>query len=719
MKTVHWQVPFQSYNGTAYRIDIYATGTVSTPEVLMGADGVFATDEDNNDDYFTPVRTQTGTLRLVDPDGTLMERLLPQNNLDHPLRLVNVQTGAVEWQGFLGCEAYSQQYTARPQELTLSVISVLEAMKSAELDPSMGTLMKIRNMLYTVLHHVETAGQGDLTMLGNVYYPADSFRILFKFIDTAALFDQREICNENSVRYEVQGMSAHDVLERLCRFMGWTAHEVGQDIYLTKPGKGLYYVTLAALNTTAPDSTYEQYVQQPATIQPTNMRSLTYKGDNHKKSITQGAKAVEVVAKVDIRNLNLKIPGFPSGNTATAKYKQLHTDYIYLLPSNQLQAYGDVNFSFWRANMRWYYGHIETSAATSLAQTLTYMYAGSNPTWDRARPNISTLYNFYTGAFHARVAFDDGQQTAHDTKDGIYAVFLPHTIEYNDSTGSFDFNPSNFDAIFSMDSVLSMRFPAGYINLNMAMNMLRATGYNESYVDHSDSINNTWKMMFELKFGTQYWNGTAWQNTRCQFVADMKKNNFVSNWDNTKGILETEGLLIPVNESMSGVIKFGLWPAISRTTYSSTDLPLEAFITRMDATYIPLQSVEASDRKENHYRKVLGLQFRDEVTIDCELASDLNNRPSPSLILNDSTHPMQRLTYTTASGNVDKRPEIELLERMERYYGANRRTVELEVQESPNPASVVTGYDNLQYTPVAVKHDWQEDKTTVTCMEAE
>ena len=114
---------------------------------------------------------------------------------------------------------------------------------------------------------------------------------------------------------------------------------------------------------------------------------------------------------------------------------------------------------------------------------------------------------------------------------------------------------------------------------------------------------------------------------------------------------------------------------------------------------------------------MLDLNFKDEITIDCNLASNLSNYPSPSIILDDLTNTMKQLTYTYSSGNVDIRPEIELLERMAVYYGANRRTVELEVQDKIKHGSDMEGYDGRIYIPAAISREWQRDKATVMLME--
>ena len=67
---IHWQVKFRSLRAnTLYTVSIYDDNySGSTPVQLKGGEHPFTTEEDNDDDFFTPVRTQSGYLRIVD-DG--------------------------------------------------------------------------------------------------------------------------------------------------------------------------------------------------------------------------------------------------------------------------------------------------------------------------------------------------------------------------------------------------------------------------------------------------------------------------------------------------------------------------------------------------------------------------------------------------------------------------------------------------------------------------
>ena len=66
---IHWKIPFKSLrSGTVYTVNIHdasyphAAGAVT----LMGGAQPLTTQEDDNEDMFFDIRTQSGSLRIID-----------------------------------------------------------------------------------------------------------------------------------------------------------------------------------------------------------------------------------------------------------------------------------------------------------------------------------------------------------------------------------------------------------------------------------------------------------------------------------------------------------------------------------------------------------------------------------------------------------------------------------------------------------------------------
>ena len=150
----------------------------------------------------------------------------------------------------------------------------------------------------------------------------------------------------------------------------------------------------------------------------------------------------------------------------------------------------------------------------------------------------------------------------------------------------------------------------------------------------------------------------------------------------------------------------------------------DQFISELTLDYEQEESDIASNRSENKYFRLLGTNFRDEISIGTEVASFLNNKPSPSFIMEDSAgnYPMTELSYGT-SGR--RRPEVDLLNRLASYYGTSRQTLDLitkhpVVNNAPAilPLLKLNGIgDGKQYLPLSESRDWREETCTLTCFE--
>ena len=92
----YWTIPFQSVNGTDYVVRIL--GADEDTELIGSAEPI-TTQEDDNDDLFTPVRTQSGYVRFVDETGDTLRKILPSSSLARYVELI--RGGAIVWQGYI------------------------------------------------------------------------------------------------------------------------------------------------------------------------------------------------------------------------------------------------------------------------------------------------------------------------------------------------------------------------------------------------------------------------------------------------------------------------------------------------------------------------------------------------------------------------------------------------------------------------------------------
>ena len=739
-KAVKWQIPFVStIEKTKYRIDIYAEGYSGNPIQLLGGPQPFVTEENKSDDFFTPVRSQTGNIQVctaIPAGGTLsLDDILPANNIDHPVRLVSISgnTETIEWQGFLSCEAYSQSYTSIPQILTLPVISVLEAMDSVQADTE--HLSGLKTVVVTINDIMETfIAKADVSYFTQYYVPsvACGRNILSKKIDNTVLFDKKEYNNENSTTYIVDGISLKECLRRIAAYMGWCVRENNISIFFMAANETSGYNRHSRKGRITPIGPVITWMSDlnDTSVATSDIASMQWRGADHKRNVRQGAKSVAVVAKLEKYNLNIEIPYCPVGSLVEM-YRQLWgEDWLYLLANSNSTAYSNMSVAYYAAvggltGNNWGYNNY---AQSSLSEVLDHMAVGPNSS---AVYMWSLLHNGATwcaGAFLCKYDWENtGTATAHDTSDALYCTFFPLSIAASSSVLVLDpdFDPSQVSAIFSINSVVRFRASNGYIKLSANSDTIY---WYDAYmvgqtVTHSSNVNDEWGIALELSIGSMWWNGSSWQGSQCYFFARMTGGGFKSNWDESMSITKTDGLLIPISSSLQGVVTFKIWPMASNlasngTTQFAHSSIMEMIFSQLNVEHIIPDNSNLTDRSENHYFRLLGTNFSDEISVDTDLASSLNNLPSPSLIMNSDTEPMTELSY----GSESRRPEVYLLNRLAAYYGAARQTLELKVKH-PTAAALpllkLNGIspDTKKYLPLAESRDWIADVATLTCFE--
>ena len=717
-KQVRWQVPFVSRLGTAYRVDIYDEddGTWSGITQLMAGDTPFVTEEDSNEDFFAPIRTQSGTLQVCTalPDGgrISLDELLPANNIARPVQLINLDTTpspTIEWQGFLSCEAYNQDYTDIPQNLDLPLISVLEAMDSVEVNPTtLSGMMHVFEIVYNTFHEIEQ--QSGMSLFDYVFYPKTDYLIFEKYIDATAFFKQNEYNNENSTTYIVSGLSCKEVLEKIATYMGWIVREHKTWLYFQRVGEDLGMYRQRALDFVVAFHSPGYYQSLPlVTKELATDPAVVWMGTGHQRTVAAGAKSVEVVARLKKYAIDLGLPHFPYGETY-----EIHgqyngpTNWIYILASLVNNPYNNVTLNYYKATISYVYGSQSAAETTTLTDLLEHL-------WDAG--GIVDIYSGHgtetvrSGAFFAKVAYENQDQSAHSTSDGLFVSWLPRVINTDYST----------QPIFAMRSLISYNIGGGYLKLSASLENLVVNFDNYFEVvwitketDYTDSI------LMHIRFGNKYWNGSKWVYSFTKVWVDIEGSNFKKNWTPTTPVEETDGYLIPLSNN-SGELEIAIYPQNNMPNVSHNTFLLNTFFGNLGVEYMQTDDDTLTDRSENHYFRLLGTNFRDEISIGTDLASMLNNQPSPSLIMEDDTTPMTELNYGTDQVPDMRRPEVDLLNRLATYYSESRQRLKLEMAHIETPALPLLKLNGINdgkvYLPLSESRNWQTNVCTLTCFE--
>ena len=237
---IHWQIPFASLRtGTIYTVNVYDASYSGSPIVLKGGAAPFVTEEDGDDDPFSPVRTQTGTLRIIDDgyaaDGVTAfnwKQFVPSVAAERPVTLTHVvnNTTIVDWQGFIQSQDFSGTLYGNPQERKFPIHCALEVLKSQQ--PSTTDIQK-HNFAY-LLNVLESTAE---TLTGNVIGfdtfiiqgNADAQQWLCKQFEWMNFLSE----NDNEDEEITPAYNLFEILEDACKFWGWTCRSQGRTLYLT------------------------------------------------------------------------------------------------------------------------------------------------------------------------------------------------------------------------------------------------------------------------------------------------------------------------------------------------------------------------------------------------------------------------------------------------------------------------------------------------------
>ena len=256
---IFYTIPFKSLRtGTVYTVNIWKDATLPSgyPLTLKGGAQPFTTQEDDGEDMFMPVRTQSGYIRIVDDgkdaNGNSFDwqSLIPASAMSQKVTLTyqSGNTTVTVWQGYMQTQNFSGELYGNPQEREFPVqcgLSVLEAvnLSNPELD--------LRNFAYLANTVLVNSG---LTF-NNIYFQGGA---------DARTWLQQRFCWRNFLVTDDEGnlqtkYSLYQMLEDMCRFWGWTARTFGQDVYFTcaddTTEQNFLVLTPAQLATLAADNT--------------------------------------------------------------------------------------------------------------------------------------------------------------------------------------------------------------------------------------------------------------------------------------------------------------------------------------------------------------------------------------------------------------------------------------------------------------------------------
>ena len=284
---------FKALNGTIYTVLVDGVTLSTTPP--LAADP-FTTREDDDDDIFKPVRTQSGYLRLQSTDLATWRSLIPSGALAEPVKLK--QGNTILWQGYVQTGTFGMQYPAIYEviELPLSCpLSVLECFQVDVTGPSeMVTVGTLLNYIFSKL----TGHTFDIYFsVGTSTYTTVQEWLQYKLV-------WRNFINGGltpSGKFSCLGL-----LEEVCKFFGWSCRTQGTGIYFTNDTDSIqndHFIKYSVAGLLTPSSGYTT-----ANFQTLALADSAFKTTNQTEQFIPGVKKVTVNSELNPYNALVKLP---------------------------------------------------------------------------------------------------------------------------------------------------------------------------------------------------------------------------------------------------------------------------------------------------------------------------------------------------------------------------------------------------------------------------
>ena len=726
-KAIRWKVPFQSINKVDYEVWIYDEGYSGTPDLVNAASTPFVTDEETDTNFFAPVRGSSGSLNIIDPDGTLMMDMLPSNNAARPVRLVktvnSVQT--IVWQGFLTCEAYSQGFQFIAQNVELQVASLLEAADSISANQSdFSGVISIRELIIKCISAIQS-NMDSTDIFTTLYFPAADWQILNFKCDTSLFLDLKETQNENRVDHVVSGRSIKSILTSLCTFMGWCVRECPNRAlaFQRLNDQDTRYLYISKADFVDTNKSLGTYLIS-GTKYEVDMEDFSYRGSDHEISTYAGAKSVEVISSLKSYELGTKFPEIPYGLLAVNPSSRWSTQgEIYAGPTNSQL---DSNCVF-----RAMSGQYSIAEDLSDGSSFTLGSASSSQTYYQntlwwVDNDFQTYYydlvlnhtKFGTSPWYVMAFMAMYRDNNNNLQEGLMLYGATYALRYGDQqfwpfTGS-SLTSTNY--IFRQKALLPFTAYTGRIaiaiNISQFIFLHKGAVLNMTYYTPSITI----ALQFGNKWAVKNGNTYGWSSSFNTIEVYFNSNGTID--------LDNDELSIPITSYMTGdiylyvyhrITGWGLYVYPGGVT-DNYDPIIGMLISSIDISYVKPEL--SSKRGTNHYFQLLGTNFSSEKVVTNDMATDMDNNESPSILLYTLNDKMRYMTYNYLSGTTTNRPEKDLLARLAKYYKKKRRTIQVEVEQINNYLPITrVNEDNVQLQPLAETIDWALDKSTVTLME--
>lgn len=698
---VHWTITFLPLRtNDTYTVNIYDSGYSGTPVPLKGGAQPFSTQEDDDDDMFRPVRTQSGYLCIVDDgkdaDGHAFnwKSMLPTTDTDRPVTLTNA-AGTVLWQGFMQAQNFGGVLYGNPQEREFPVQCALTVLEGTDINYQHTEIENFAYLLQRIVNCIDVvsggteASDGTISVDGDIHISniyvqggSDARQWLLKLVDWQNFIDV-DADGNIIARYNL-----YQCLEDICRFWGWTARTFGQTLYLMRA-----------------DDDDEQ------TFLTLTRSDLTTLAGGELAGTTSGTWSTTAIGNefASVANNDFQQRG-PNRATVTGNGNAA---------SNELAGFADEatekqmkDLGWGSAQQRMVFVKVNNPVAVEVWAEGEGRFRYTNPLLSFTRPFLTGECQSGNAAFclmySYKVSADDG-----DTYD-VIAIKSAYV--------------SGAAAYASLKTVYHHAFYDGSFQIHGSI-YRRGTRYENTIKGLENIGKDTMRMRLgvgKTRATAKWWNGIQWTTTESDFEVSVGNKDDILRSIDSRGRTTVFRDTIQVGDGLSGqlFVEF-LGTNTMVAIEGQRDFDIEGFsieFTRTSKRRISTsgQSIYEEVNRSDHREYVAknGNNVRAHWNADCIYASDNDMSFGFGVLANPDGGYFSMTTY--GSSTTPERPEQHQADRVTAYWATAKRMLELELLSNLianiNPMYMVT-VDGSMMHPIAIGRRWCDDVTRLTLIE--
>lgn len=677
----HYIIPFKSLRGgTDYRLCIWDQTGEEQVELIPAAEP-FVTQEDDDEDAFAFIRTQTGRIKVVDTGDVNWRSIMPANDLQKPVTLEVLNTPV--WVGYLQSESYGGELYGNPQEREFAVQCPLSVLRAVQVTTQETELHNFAYLLKYIIDSLPSyTNTANDPVVNRVIVQGGTYARQWLL----NLVDWQNFINQSDEDGDTAKYNLYEILEDICRFWGWTARILQRTLYLTRNDDSLNSDLL--------------------TLNYSQLSSLA-NGSTSAGSTSSRPSAVSVSSGslVSTDNDDFQLRG-PSKATVKSDCNAEST-VVKFAPKAVRDELGDT----WT----WVQGDEFMTGYFTTPNVFQFGQSPSSPAYNVMR-GTTGVFGFRYGYYCRRQIFSSSEADKADKVDMICTVghnfsspLASISIERwrNYSGGSLSLKGSLYAGaqMFTpnTESILCM-----FVRIGIGSDRSNAKWYSLQHID-GGVITSLWQSTPDIV-------AMPVSGSQLQGFTAVKINSSVeySTWGQFQSI--------PLDENLSGKL-FIDFMGMSAGPLASSFIEVqigdfEVEYSR-DTTFIPSTTDEqrarvmTEERKSSReYVSESDGQTHDEWNTDCIYASDNNMEYGYGLLQLPGGGFMEKAAYYTGS----EYPEKHLANRVVAYWQQAKRKLSVEVTQ--DSAAVVTpvtpvSVDGTTCQVLSIAHNWCDDVVTL------